>query len=148
MIDVTLENFQQVTLEGSMHQPVLVIFWAGWCVKSKQLLSIVNRLASEYAGKVTFASINIEEQPELAAKFHVLNLPTVGLIAEKQFLDQFSGARPESKVRSFIEHHLTSHRQPMDQQTSKNIDEEPIDETLLSLQELINSAPPRLRAGH
>lgn len=145
MIDVTLENFLQVTLDGSMHQPVLVAFWAGWCADSKQLLPILNKLAPEYADKVTFAGINIEEQPELAAKFHVRNVPTVGLITEKKFLDQFNGVKPESKIRTFIENHLTNPIAPMNHRSGEHLGGEPVNEALLSLQQTINSAPPKLR---
>lgn len=106
IVDVTSENFQQVILEGSTRQPVLVDFWADWCGPCKQLTPILEKLANEYQGRFLLAKINCDEQQMIAAQFGVRSLPTVYLVDKGQPVDGFSGAQPESAIRAFLDQHL------------------------------------------
>lgn len=106
IVDITPENFQQVILEGSMRQPVLIDFWADWCAPCKALLPVLTKLTEEYNGQLILAKINIEEQPEIAAQFQVRSVPTVILVNQGQFIDQFTGAKPESEIRAFLKQHI------------------------------------------
>ena len=141
IVDITIENFQQVILEGSMQQPILVDFWADWCAPCKQLLPILTKLADEYQGKFILAKINIEEQPELAAQFQVRSVPTVMLVSEGQLLDQFNGAKPESEIRAFLEPHLSNPVDQIKQQIAELIGAEQLDQALLLLQQAVTQLP-------
>lgn len=141
IIDITLENFQQVILEGSMQQPVLVDFWADWCAPCKALMPILTKLAQEYQGKFILAKINIEEQPELAAQFQVRSVPTVMLVNQGQLVDQFNGAKPESEIRAFLEPHLTNPVDQIKQQIAELIGSEQLDPALALLQQAVSQLP-------
>jgi len=102
IVDVTLENFQQVVLEGSMQRPVLLQSWADWCEPCKNLKPVLEKLAREYAGAFVLAKLNIEEYPQIASQLGVRSVPDVKLIAQGQLYDQFQGALPEKQVREWL----------------------------------------------
>ena len=138
IIDITLENFQQVILEGSMQHPVLVDFWADWCAPCKQLLPILTKLADEYQGQFILAKVNIEEQQELAAQFQVRSVPTVMLVSQGQLVDQFNGAKPESEIRAFLEPHLSNPVAQLKEQIKQLVGAEELDQAQMLLQQAIS----------
>ncbi|GLR63344.1 thioredoxin [Marinospirillum insulare] len=141
IIDITLENFQQVILEGSMQQPVLVDFWADWCAPCKALLPSLHKLADEFQGQFILAKINIEEQPELAQQFQVKSVPTVMLVKEGQLADQFNGVKPESEIRAFLKQHLTNPVEAFKEQIKVLIGEGELDQAQEMLQQAISQLP-------
>ncbi|MBE0508614.1 MAG: thioredoxin [Marinospirillum sp.] len=141
IIDITLENFQQVILEGSMQQPILIDFWADWCAPCKALLPVLTKLAHEFNGQFILAKINIEEQPELAAQFQVRSVPTVMLVSQGQLVDQFNGAKPESEVRSFLKQHLTNPVEAFKEQIKQLVGEGELDQAQELLQQAISQLP-------
>ncbi len=116
--DVTLENFQQVVVDGSLQAPVLVDFWADWCTHCHTLKPMLERLAEEYAGRFILAKVDTDSQQQLAAHFSVRSLPTVKLVKGGEIVDEFMGALPESQVRAFIERHLEVVKNPLHAQAA------------------------------
>lgn len=106
IVNVTLENFQQVLLEGSKEKLVVIDFWADWCEPCKQLMPVLDKLAMEFSEQIILAKINCDEQQELAGQFGVRNLPTVALMKDGQPVDGFAGVQPESQIRDLIQKHL------------------------------------------
>ena len=106
VIEVTAENFQQVILDGSLQQPVLVDFWAEWCQPCKTLMPMLAKLADEYQGKFVLAKINTEEQQELAGQFQIRSIPACKLFVNGQMSDEFTGALPEEQIRIFLDKHI------------------------------------------
>ncbi|MGD8589683.1 MAG: thioredoxin [Chromatiales bacterium] len=106
IIEITQDNFQEIVLQGSIKQPVLVDFWAEWCAPCRSLMPLLAKLAEEYRGKFLLAKLNTEEQRELATRFGIRSLPTVKLFRNGEPVDEFMGALPETEIRAFLERHI------------------------------------------
>jgi len=106
MIDVTIQNFESEVIEASMHQPVLVDFWATWCGPCKVIGPILEKLETGYAGRFKLVKIDSDAEQQLAAAFGIRSIPTVILLMNGQPVDGFMGAMPEGQVREFLDKHL------------------------------------------
>ena len=102
-IDVGSDNFQEVVLEGSKRTPVVIDFWAPWCAPCRALKPVLEKLAGEYAGRFTLATINSDENQDIAASLGVRSIPAVKAVVDGKLVDEFVGALPESQVRAFID---------------------------------------------
>jgi thioredoxin 1 len=76
--------------------PVLVDMWAAWCGPCRMIAPIMDELAGEHAGSVRFAKLNVDENPQTAARFNVLSIPMVTLFADGEAQETVVGARPQS----------------------------------------------------
>lgn len=79
VITITDENFEQEVINSD--KPVLLDFWASWCMPCRMFLSTFDEAAEEIVD-VKFAKINVEEQPELARRFKVMSIPTLILVKD------------------------------------------------------------------
>ena len=75
-------------------QPVLVDFWAEWCMPCRMLGPVIEQLGERYAGKVAVAKVNVDEQPQLAERCRVQSIPTVLIFNKGQLIDTQVGLRP------------------------------------------------------
>ena len=106
IVTITAENFQQVVIDGSYQQPILIDFWADWCAPCRALMPILAKLADEYRGQFILAKLDTEAEREIAAQFGIRSLPTVQLFKDGAPVDQFMGALPEAQVREFLDRHI------------------------------------------
>jgi putative thioredoxin len=106
MIDATLQNFESEVIEASMHQPVLVDFWATWCGPCKVIGPLLEKLENDYAGRFKLVKIDSDQEQQLAAAFGIRSIPTVILLMNGQPVDGFMGAMPEGQIRQFLDKHL------------------------------------------
>ena len=102
------ESFAEEVLEASCERPVLVDFWAAWCGPCRMLTPVLEKLAVEFEGAFKLAKINTEEAPALASQFGVQSIPLVLLFRNREPVDKFLGALPESEIRSFLGEHCTT----------------------------------------
>ncbi|HEY4374167.1 MAG TPA: thioredoxin [Burkholderiales bacterium] len=112
-MDVTTATFETEVIEASMHQPVVIDFWAPWCGPCRALSPILEKLAGEYAGRVKVVKINSDENPELSQAFRVRSIPYVAALVGGQLADQFLGAQPEGQIRQFFDKVLGMFAQAM-----------------------------------
>lgn len=75
-------------------KPVLVDFWAEWCMPCRMLGPVIEQIGDRYAEKVAVAKINVDEQPELAARYNVQSIPTVLIFDNGNLVDTQVGLRP------------------------------------------------------
>ncbi len=99
-VKVDNSNFQTEVLESA--QPVVVDFWAEWCGPCKMIAPSLEEISNEMAGKVKVAKVNIDENPELAAKFGVRSIPTLAIFKGGEVADIKVGASPKTALASWI----------------------------------------------
>ena len=99
VITITKENFAQEVLQSE--KPVLLDFWASWCGPCRMLSPIVDEVAEE-RGDVKVGKVNVDEQPELAAEFGVMSIPTLLVFEQGKLVRQAVGARPKASVLDLL----------------------------------------------
>ena len=99
-VKVDNANFQAEVLDST--SPVVVDFWAEWCGPCKMIVPSLEEISTEMAGKVKVAKVNIDENPELAAKFGVRSIPTMAMFKGGEVVDMKVGAAPKSALSSWI----------------------------------------------
>ncbi len=100
-LSVTKDNFDQAVLKSSL--PILVDFWAAWCGPCRAVAPVVEELANEYSGKVNFAKLNVDENPELAQKYGVMSIPTLILFKAGQPAQRMVGMRPKAEFKKVLD---------------------------------------------
>lgn len=98
MLTLNRENFAQEVLQSE--QPVLVEFWAPWCVYCRRISPALDRM--DQASEVKIAKINIDEQPELAAQFQVEVIPTFLFFQQGQHGDRLIAPGSQAQIEEWI----------------------------------------------
>jgi thioredoxin 1 len=96
-IELTDQNFDSIIND---EKPVLVDFWAEWCGPCKMIGPLVEELASDYEGRAVIAKLNVDENPNVTARFGVRNIPTLLVFKKGQVVDKQIGAVPKSVLSS------------------------------------------------
>ena len=102
-IEITDSNFEEII---SSDLPVLVDFWAEWCGPCKMIGPVVDELAGEYDGKAVIGKVNVDENPETAAKFGVRSIPTLLILKGGEVVDKQVGAVPKNTLVTKIDAQL------------------------------------------
>ncbi|MBI4404381.1 MAG: thioredoxin [Deltaproteobacteria bacterium] len=82
--------------------PILVDFWAEWCMPCRALAPVLDELAGEYSGKVLFAKVNVDECREVPAKYGIRGIPTLILFNTGKKINELVGNQPKEKIRTML----------------------------------------------
>jgi putative thioredoxin len=103
IIHVTEANFEYEVIQFSQQTPVVVDFWAEWCIPCKTLSPILDKLAEEAQGQFRLAKVDVDENPKLAQRFNVRGIPAVKGFRNAQIISEFTGVLSEPQVRKFLD---------------------------------------------
>jgi thioredoxin 1 len=101
IIHVTDSSFEQDVLQSE--RPVLLDFWAEWCGPCKAIAPLLEEIAGEYAGKVTIAKMNVDENPKTPMRFNVRSIPTLILFKNGKAEGQKIGAGRKAEFAAFLD---------------------------------------------
>lgn len=102
-INLTDSNFD---IEKSKYSLLVVDFWAAWCGPCKMISPIIEQLAEQYAGKIVFGKVNVDENPHISQRFGIQSIPTLMIVKEGQVIDVMIGALPKGQIENRIEQHI------------------------------------------
>jgi thioredoxin 1 len=103
-ITLTNANFESEVVKSDL--PVLVDFWAVWCGPCKMVAPAVAKIAEKYEGKIKVGKVNVDEEPELAEKFNISSIPTLGVFKGGKLVNQRIGAVSLSVLESFVSEYV------------------------------------------
>ena len=89
-------NFDQEVTKSST--PVLVDMWASWCQPCRMIAPMIEDLAGTYDGKVKMGKVNVDDYPQLAAQYGVMNIPTLVLFKDGKEADRIIGVVPREEL--------------------------------------------------
>jgi thioredoxin 1 len=99
--EFTDQNFEEEVLKSS--QPVLVDFWAEWCMPCRMLTPTIEKLATSYAGKVKVGKLDTDANRDTAMKYGISAIPTVILFKDGQVAQKFVGLRQERDFKEALD---------------------------------------------
>ena len=99
VLKITKDNFEAEVMKSEV--PVLLDFWASWCMPCKMLSPIIDQVAME-AGDVKVGKINVDEEPELAVQFGIMSIPTLVVMKDGQMVNKSMGVQPKAAVLKLL----------------------------------------------
>lgn len=100
---VTDSSFEQLVKSPT---PVLIDFWAEWCMPCKRIAPSVDQLATEYAGKLTVAKMNVDENPTVPTQLGIRGIPTLMIFKGGVLVDTVVGAVDKGTLKRMVDNHV------------------------------------------
>jgi thioredoxin 1 len=100
-VEITDANYEE--LVGKSDKPVVLDFWAAWCGPCRMVGPLIDEMHSEYAGKALIGKVDVDNNPGIAGKFGIRNIPTIAFIKNGQVVDKSVGAVPKAQLTSKLD---------------------------------------------
>jgi len=99
--DVTDQTFKSEVLDSKV--PVLVDFWAAWCVPCRKMAPVLDQAAKDLEGKIRIVKVNVDENPETTGKYSIMNFPTMILFRDGKPAGKIVGSVPKAQLTKTLE---------------------------------------------
>ena len=93
---VTDDSFEADVLKNE--KPVVVDYWAEWCGPCRMVAPVLEEIATEHGDKIDVVKLNVDENPKVAMKYGIMNIPTLGVFSGGEVVKEIVGARPKSAL--------------------------------------------------
>jgi len=100
-ITVTDTNFEKEVIKSDI--PVLVDFWAEWCMPCKMVTPILKEIAEEMEGKIKIAKLNVDNSPQSAGQYGIRSIPSLLIFKSGSVVEQIIGALPKNTIQQKID---------------------------------------------
>jgi thioredoxin 1 len=100
-IEVDDASFEQKVLQSKI--PVLVDFWAPWCRPCLMAAPVLEELAKEYADKITFTKLDVDQNAKIAAKYNIMAIPNLIIFKEGKPVSQIVGYKPKEELKKDLD---------------------------------------------
>ena len=101
--ELTAQTFDETIRDNAV---VLVDFWAPWCGPCRMVGPFIDQIAEAYAGKAAVCKVNVDERPDIAARFGVSTIPTVMVFHQGKLVERAVGARPKKAFEQMLDQYL------------------------------------------
>jgi thioredoxin 1 len=101
---ITKDNFEKEVVQSDM--PVLIDFWAEWCMPCRMIAPTLEELSREYDGKLKIGKINVDEQGDLASKHGIISIPTLMVFHKGAMVKQHVGLAPKHTLEEILKPYL------------------------------------------
>jgi thioredoxin 1 len=99
-IQISGANFETEVLQADL--PVLVDFWAEWCMPCRMIGPLLDQLGTEYAGRLKIAKVNVDEENDLASRHGIVSIPTLVLYKNGSIVRQQVGSLPKHEIENLF----------------------------------------------
>jgi thioredoxin 1 len=106
IVEATDENFESEVLKAD--RPVLVDFWADWCVPCHMVSPIVEEIGQDQSDVLKVAKLNVDDNPEMSRRFGVMSIPTLILFKDGEEKARVIGAKPKDAILRELEPHTAA----------------------------------------
>jgi len=100
-IEVDNASFEQKVIKSNI--PVLVDFWAPWCRPCLMAAPVLEELAKEYADRITFAKLDVDQNAQVAAKYNIMAIPNLIIFKEGKPASQIVGYKPKEELKKDLD---------------------------------------------
>jgi len=94
-------SFDQIVLQAKT--PVLVDFWAAWCPPCRMVAPIVDELAEEYSGRISFTKVDVDQNPGIATRYGITSIPTLLIFKKGEPVSHIVGYRPKEELKQSLD---------------------------------------------
>ena len=100
-VSIDDSNFDQIVLQAD--KPVVVDLWAAWCRPCLMVAPILDELAEEYSGRISFVKVDVDQNPKTAAKYSIMSIPTILIFKNGEPISNLVGVRPKGELKQSLD---------------------------------------------